>query len=184
MYESAVFTKDCPPPYSFLSSLPVPPPRVGPWWVQLFGAPLHLLLFWLQRAISCAERRAGWEGAGAEVSVVVLALSLPSGSILPHFLSVFLFPLLSCVSYASCSSRLLTFLLFGVFFFFLLLSHSTSDSLLSGTHLASRYHPVTRYFPLTSNKRLLFFPPTGAGVAVLIAVAEQKLLPDEMWLTC
>lgn len=52
--------------------------------------PLCLLPFWLQRAISCAEKRPGWEGAEAQVGLAVLAFPLPLGSIPPHFLSAFL----------------------------------------------------------------------------------------------
>lgn len=52
--------------------------------------PLQVLPFWLQRAISCTKRRPGWEGAGAQVGLAVLALSLPLGSILPRFRAAFL----------------------------------------------------------------------------------------------
>ncbi len=79
--------------------------------------PYTLLPFWLQRAISCVKKRTGWEGAGAEVGLVVLALSLPSGSILPHFLSVFLSvssPALCFLFFTSLSP--LNLLLFGVLY--------------------------------------------------------------------
>lgn len=64
-----IFTKICHPPYFFLS-----PTLSWPTLGTAVCGPPFLLLFCLQRVISCAEKRACCEGAEAEVSVVILAL--------------------------------------------------------------------------------------------------------------
>lgn len=142
-------------------------------------SPYHLLtpsvtlLFWLQRAISCVEKQADGEGVGAGVSLVVLAFSPPRGSSCFSFLLSFCpFPL-PLVFYSLCPSYFLLFHICTV------TTPPNSCSL-----LVSSYHPVTRYFPLTSNKQLLFFSCLElAFLFSLLYVSAYKLLPDEMWLT-
>lgn len=73
----------CPPSIPFYSSRYAPIlswPMVG---TAVWSPPPHHLPFSLQRAISCAEKRPGWEGAGGQVGPNPFP---PSGSNLPQLL--------------------------------------------------------------------------------------------------
>lgn len=98
--------------------------------------------------------RSGPTGKGAGVGLAVWAFSPPSAP------SCFTFSLSFSVSSSTCvlffTPHLLTF-------YYLVVCtlkeprHRTSAPPDCLSLLVSSYHPVTRYFPLTSNKQLLFF---------------------------
>lgn len=129
-------------------------PELAHGGYSCFEPPLQVLPFWLQRAISCTERRPGWEGARAQVGLAVFGPFSPLGFHSASFSNCIFVCFLSCLVIfilLHVPSRLLTFY-FAVF--------STPEKLRHKTRplVQLSWRAVARYFPLTSNNQLLFLP--------------------------